>query len=174
MLACLLFSFHFYMSNSFLSLTLSFHFLSFFYSFQFSVQISHLQIHLYTISCSCQCPRFLIAFNSPRLLFFLINKKCLLRWQGIFDLHVGNVIVEGNGNHLFHGANEAVLFTPIFNDQGVRLVRVKHDVVRRDNHDASDHTLQEKMGRTKSTTSRNATTTALMNSCCFSIDFGEP
>ena len=113
------------------------------------LNIANVQVHLHTISCSW--PR-LSLFNSPKHLilpstaphhphFFLRNKKRVLRRQGIFDLHVGNVIVEGNGNHLLHGANEAVLLTPIFNDQGVRLVRVKHDVVRSDNHDTADHAL---------------------------------
>lgn len=86
---------------------------------------------------------------------------------------MGDVIVEGDGNDLFHGADEAVFLTAIFNDQGIGLVRVKHDVVRSDNHDASDHTLRKKTEQSRYRRDA-ASIVALVNPCCHSTDFINP
>ena len=86
---------------------------------------------------------------------------------------MGDIIVEGDGNDLFHGADEAVFLTPIFNDQGIGLVRVEHDVVRSDNHDASDHTLRKKTEQSRY--GRDAASiAALVNACCHPTDFVNP
>lgn len=86
---------------------------------------------------------------------------------------MGDIIVEGDGNDLFHGADEAVFLTPIFNDQGIGLVRVKHDVVRSDNHDASDYTLRKKTEQSRYRRDA-ASIVALVNSCCHPTDFANP
>lgn len=64
-----------------------------------------------------------------------------LRRQRVLQLHAGDVVVEGHRHHLLHWADQAVLLTAVLNHQGVRLVRVKHDVVGRHDHHPSHHTL---------------------------------
>lgn len=60
-------------------------------------------------------------------------ERQLLRWQSVFELHARHVVVQRHGDHLLHGADEAVLLTAVLDHQGVRLVRVEHDVVGRYN-----------------------------------------
>lgn len=92
----------------------------------------------------CKYHHFEIPSISSRQLL-VRKRKWLLRWQSIFDLHVRNVVVQGDRDHLFHGADEAIFFTPIFNNQGIGLMGVKHDIVGSDDHDTSNHTLQKEL-----------------------------
>lgn len=66
----------------------------------------------------------------------------LLRWQGIFELHVRHVVVQRHGDDLLHGADQAVLFAAVLDHQGVGLVGVKHDVVGGHDQHAAHHSLQ--------------------------------
>lgn len=72
------------------------------------------------------------------------SEQCgeLLRRQSVFELHTRHVVVQRHGNHLLHGADEAVLLAAILDHQRVWLVRVKHDIVGGHNQDTANHTLK--------------------------------
>lgn len=62
-----------------------------------------------------------------------VTRREVLRWQSVLELHARHVVVQRYRDNLPHWADEAVFLTAVLDHQGVRLVRIKHDVVGRHN-----------------------------------------
>lgn len=41
------------------------------------------------------------------------SEKHCLRRQSVLELHAGHVVIQSHGQHLFHGADEAILLTAV-------------------------------------------------------------
>lgn len=67
-----------------------------------------------------------------------------LLWHGLSDLGIGDLFVDGCRLHLLQGTHDAVLLAPVHLNHGVHPVRVKHDVVGRDQQHPANSTLKER------------------------------